>query len=219
MEDYSETMHVVPINTGSVQGFLHEPDRPSGEGIVLTHGAGGNCGTKLLTSVAQGFADAGFMALRCNLAFRQRRAFGPPVPALAAQDRAGLRDAMAELARVAPGRRFLGGHSYGGRQASILASESPEVASGLLLLSYPLHPPKKPDQLRTGHFPDWRIPALFVHGTKDPFGTIEEMEQALGSIPARAKLVVVSGAGHELAGGKFDLANVVAETLRVTEGS
>ena len=64
----------------------------------------------------------------------------------------------------------LGGHSYGGRQATMLAAEEPGVAEALLLLSYPLHPPNKPAQLRTAHFPQLRTPALFVSGTKDPFG-------------------------------------------------
>lgn len=210
-------MRVTQIDTGVVHGFLHEPERPSGAGIVLTHGAGGNCGSKLLVAVANSFAEEGFMALRCNLAFRWRRAYGPPSPQLAGLDQASLRDALAELGRVAGGPRFLGGHSYGGRQASMLAAQDPSLARGLLLLSYPLHPPKKPDQLRTGYFGNWRTPAVFVHGTKDPFGTTSEMEQALRVIPARTLLIPIEGAGHDLAGGRFDIKLVVADLTKLAE--
>jgi predicted alpha/beta-hydrolase family hydrolase len=96
------------------------------------------------------------------------------------------------------GRVFLGGHSYGGRQASILCAAEPELVSGLLLLSYPLHPPRKPDQLRTQHLPNLRTPSLFVHGTRDPFGSTEEMEKALLLIPGKHELIQVEGAGHDL---------------------
>jgi hypothetical protein len=96
------------------------------------------------------------------------------------------------------GRIFLGGHSYGGRQATMLCAADPEVACRLLLLSYPLHPPRKPEQLRTQHFPQFRNPSLFVHGTRDPFGSIEELTRALQLIPAKTELMTVEGAGHDL---------------------
>ena len=96
------------------------------------------------------------------------------------------------------GRIFLGGHSYGGRQASILAAKEHGLVEGLLLLSYPLHPPERPDQLRTAHFPGIQNPALFAHGTRDGFGSIAEMEAALKPVPAPTELLTVSGAGHEL---------------------
>lgn len=74
----------------------------------------------------------------------------------------------------------------------------PGLVDALLLLSYPLHPPKSPKQLRTAHFPKLRTPAFFVHGTRDGFGTIDEMETALNLIPARTELIPVEAAGHEL---------------------
>jgi len=80
----------------------------------------------------------------------------------------------------------------------MLCGEDPDLAAGLLLLSYPLHPPRKPEQLRTQHFPDLQTPGLFVQGTRDPFGTMEELRAALQLIPARTKLVAVEGAGHDL---------------------
>jgi predicted alpha/beta-hydrolase family hydrolase len=96
------------------------------------------------------------------------------------------------------GRVFLGGHSYGGRQATMLAASEPGLVTGLLLMSYPLHPPRKPEQLRTQHFPNLRTPALFVHGARDPFGSENEMEKARKLIPARTQLLAIDGAGHDL---------------------
>ena len=153
--------------------------------------------------------------LRCDLPFRQVRPWGPPGPTDAVHDREGLKNAIAALKKVLENRIeespllakaarngaphiFLGGHSYGGRQASMLCSEESAIAAGLLLLSYPLHPPRRPEQQRTQHLPDLNTPSLFVHGTRDPFGSIEDLEQAIKMIPGKNKLMVVEGAGHDL---------------------
>jgi uncharacterized protein len=180
-----------------VRGFFHPPATRTGVGLVLTHGAGGNAQMPLLIALAEAFADVGFAVLRCNLPFRQARSFGPPRPGDAARDRDGLKYAVAAMRNIVPGRVFLGGQSYGGRQASMLVSDE-ALADGLLLLSYPLHAPSRRDQPRTQHLPKIRVPALFVHGTKDPFGSIEEIESARKLIPSRTELVVVEGAGHDL---------------------
>jgi predicted alpha/beta-hydrolase family hydrolase len=186
----------------AIRGFLHEPSQPHGDALVLTHGAGANCQCKLLTAVANAFADAGYLVLRCDLPFRQSRPHGPPFPAMAARDREGLRRAVEILREKTPGRVFLGGHSYGGRQASMLAAEQPQLAAGLTLLSYPLHPPRKPAELRTAHFPQLSTAALFVHGSRDPFGSHQEMRSALAMAPARSLLLEIEGAGHDLLGKK-----------------
>jgi predicted alpha/beta-hydrolase family hydrolase len=171
---------------------------------VLTHGAGANCQSKLLIALAGAFADAGYAVLRCDLPFRQSRPHGPPFPASAARDHEGLRRAVEVLRSKTSGRIFLGGHSYGGRQSSMLVAEQPELVAGLLLLSYPLHPPRKPAELRTGHFSRLTTPALFVHGSRDPFGAYDEMKMALALIPARKMLMEIEGAGHELLGKKAE---------------
>ena len=187
-------------DTPAVRGFLHLPDAPAGDGLVLTHGAGANARAPLLVAVAEALAAAGITVLRCDLPFRQARPHGPPFPATAAQDRAGLKRAVLALRGRVAGKVCLGGHSYGGRQASMLAAAEPELAAGLLLLSYPLHPPRRPAELRTAHFGQLRTPALFLHGTRDPFGSIEEMRAALETIAAPHELVAVEGAGHDLGG-------------------
>ncbi len=185
----------------AVRGFLHVPFKKNGDGLVLAHGAGANCQAKLLLAVASAFAEAGFVVLRCDLPFRQRRPHGPPFPAGAANDREGLRRAVNVLKKKISGRVYLGGHSYGGRQATMLAAEEKQLIPGLLLLSYPLHPPRKPSELRTGHFPQLTTPALFVHGSRDPFGSLEELGSALRLIPAPNMLLKIPGAGHDLLSG------------------
>ena len=182
----------------AVRGFVHSPANPNGDALILTHGAGSDCTAPLLVALGEAFAGHGYLVLRCDLPFRQERRTGPPFPGNAVRDRAGLGNAVAVLRKNFAGRIFLGGHSYGGRQATIFCAAEPELVSGLLLLSYPLHPPRKPEQLRIQHLPNLRAPSLFVHGTRDPFGSVEEITNALRLIPAKTELMTVEGAGHDL---------------------
>jgi uncharacterized protein len=210
----ADMVSVTPFEKAGVRGFLHRPDLAAGRGLVLTHGAGGNCEAPLLKQAAEAFSAAGLLVLRCDLPFRQRRSSGPPSPATAAADRAGLRSAVDLMRGMAAGAVFLGGLSYGGRQATMLAAEEPAVAMALLLFSYPLHPPGKPERLRTEHFPRLRIPAVFVHGTRDPFGSIEELRSAIAAIPAATQILPIDGAGHDLKKGRFDFGPVATALLR-----
>ena len=197
-----------------VRGFLHRPASPDGRGLVLTHGAGANCQTELLRGLAEVFAGAGFIVLRVNLPFRQQRAFGPPRAGDAKNDRAGLKNAVAVLKNLGTKHLFLGGHSYGGRQATMLCASEPGLVEALLLLSYPLHPPARPTELRTQHFPELQTPALFVHGSRDGFGSLSEMESALKLIPARTQLVPIEGAGHDLKVKSGDLPGKVLSAFQ-----
>jgi len=189
-----------------VRGYLHTPETANEMGLVLSHGAGSNAQAPLLIALAETFSAAGFTVLRCDLPYRQTRSFGPPGPGDAARDRAGLSNALVAMRKIVSGRLILAGHSYGGRQSSMLCAElakqsreeAANLPAALLLLSYPLHPPRKPEQQRTQHLPDLRTPTLFVHGTRDPFGSIAELEQAMKMIPAKTKLVAIEGAGHDL---------------------
>jgi len=182
----------------AIHGWLHVPARPTGKGIVLTHGAGADCQSKLLVEMSNALAESGFAVLRFDLPFRRERPHGPPSPANAARDRDGLRRAVWIMREQKNSQVFLGGHSYGGRQATMLVSEEPRLADGLLVFSYPLHPPRKPNQLRTSHFPKLTTPTFFVHGTRDPFGTTAEMSSALKLIPAQHAMFEVDGVGHDL---------------------
>jgi len=177
--------------------WWHEPENFTGDGVILTHGAGSNADASPLRALGEGFAQAGSLVLRYDLPYREARPHGPPFPANQARDREGIRNAAA-LMRTRATRVFAGGHSYGGRQTTMIAAEDPSMADGLLLLSYPLHPPRRPDQFRTEHFSKLRTPAYFVHGTRDPFGSPEEMRAAIALIPARTDLMIVEGAPHGL---------------------
>src|SRR5271166_4199602 len=166
--------------------------------LLLTHGAGSNRNAPLLVALANAFSELGVEVLRYDLAFRQDRPKGPPRPGDAARDREGLREQILKMREKQSEQLWLGGHSYGGRQSSMLAAEAPGLADRLLLLSYPLHPPGKPEQLRTAHFPKLNTPVLFVHGSRDPFGTLKELRSAIKLIPARVELMEIEGAGHDL---------------------
>ena len=98
----------------------------------------------------------------------------------------------------------------------MLAADEPGLVDCLLLLSYPLHPPQKPGELRTAHFPSLQTPGLFVHGAHDGFGSIEELASALQLIPARIELLSVPGAGHELLNKKnhHELPGRIVEAFR-----
>ncbi|HEY4364750.1 MAG TPA: alpha/beta fold hydrolase [Bryobacteraceae bacterium] len=179
-----------------VKGWLHQPAGAPKAAMALFHGAGTGCESPLMVAVAEAFCAAGYFVLRGDLPFRQQ---GTPPRGKSPLDRNGIRRAAEELRRLAPGVRLcLAGHSYGGRQCSMLAAEDPLVAHALLLLSYPLHPPRKPEDLRTEHFPNLRTPVLFVHGMRDPLGSIAEMNAALERIPGFHAMIGVDRAGHGL---------------------
>jgi uncharacterized protein len=176
-----------------VQGFLHRAEKSGGGVLVLTH-----CNAPLLVALGERFAAAGLSTLRCNLPFRQRRPTGPPSPSDAKHDQEGLRRALTLMKQEFSGPAYVGGVSYGGRQASMLVAAELSLVDGLFLLSYPLHPPGRPAQMRTAHFPELKTPTLFISGTKDAFGSIEELGSAIKLIPAKKKLVSIEGAGHGL---------------------
>ena len=195
-----------------VRGALHRVASQAADGLVLTHGAGGNKDAPLLVAVAEAFVARGVSVLRCDLPYRQARPRGAPSPAGAALDREGLRAALAVLRTKAAGRLFLGGHSYGGRQASMLLAEQPTLAHALLLQSYPLHPPGRPAALRTAHLPQLQVPTLFVHGITDPFATPAELESARALIPGRTHVLSIK-AGHDLGWSKRRASSELPEQI------
>jgi uncharacterized protein len=183
-----------------------EDGPPGGDGpfyfhlnfLLLTHGAGSNRNAPLLVALANTLSENGVEVIRYDLPFRQDRPHGPPRPGDAARDREGLREQILKIREKKPVQAWIGGQSYGGRQASMLVAEHPGLVDRMLLLSYPLHAPGKPEQLRTAHFPKLKTPVLFVHGSRDPFGSLEELKNAMALIPAPVNLLAVEGAGHDL---------------------
>jgi uncharacterized protein len=100
----------------------------------------------------------------------------------------------------------------------MLAASQPVLVDHLLLLSFPLHPPQRPSELRTAHFPLLQTQALFVHGTRDGFGSIEEVKTAMNLVPVRTELLPVDGAGHELMTrrNRDDVSRIVVERFRLS---
>jgi predicted alpha/beta-hydrolase family hydrolase len=123
-----------------------------------------------------------------------------------------------ELAAIDSDRVVIGGRSMGGRICSMVAAEVdgdavPATLAGVVLVSYPLHPPGKPDNLRVEHLPSIRVPCLFVHGTRDPFGSPPELEEWTRTIPRRVTHHWVDGGRHDLKGADAEVASAVAGWL------
>jgi predicted alpha/beta-hydrolase family hydrolase len=97
-----------------------------------------------------------------------------------------------------------GGHSYGGRMTSMVAAEGAEP-DVLTLFSYPLHPPGKPERARTEHLPRITAPTVFIHGTADPFGSIDELRPAAALVAAPTEIVEITGARHDLGSKSLDV--------------
>ncbi len=106
----------------------------------------------------------------------------------------------------------LGGRSMGGRMCSIAVADGLPAAA-LVLISYPLHPPGKPDRLRVEHFPRLVLPCLFISGTRDPFGRPDELEEHTAAIPGSVRHVWIDGGRHDLKGQDDVIADVVATWL------
>jgi uncharacterized protein len=196
------------VNLDQIAGVAHEPDdTPSGV-VVLTHGAGGSRESALLQKLCDEWARRGWLAVRYNLPYRRRRPKGPPSGS-AATDRAGIVEAIAVCRDLADGPLIAGGHSYGGRQTSMVVAgcveSAAQVVDVLKLFSYPVHPPGKPERARTEHLPDIAVPTVFTHGTSDPFGTIDEVRAAAAMIPAPTEIVEVTGARHDLGSKTLDV--------------
>jgi predicted alpha/beta-hydrolase family hydrolase len=113
---------------------------------------------------------------------------------------------------VGRGRIVLGGRSMGGRMASLAVADGLQAA-GLVLLSYPLHPPGKPERLRTDHFAALRVPCLFVSGTRDPFGSPPEFDAHLAAIPGPVTAVWLDGQGHDPRGMDDQISDAVADWM------
>ncbi|MDL9935534.1 alpha/beta fold hydrolase [Gordonia sp. ABSL1-1] len=204
-------MAVETIERDGVVADVHTPTGPPRGVAVLAHGAGGNRHTAIMRALAEELTGRGLLVARIDLPYRQRRPKGPPSPSTAAADRDGIRTACSLFRGDGP--LIVGGHSYGGRQASMLVAEEPGLADGLLLTSYPLHPPGKPDRLRTDHLPQIRIPTVVVHGTSDPFATSDELTAAIELIDAPTRLVELEKTGHDLRPDRRPTAALTADAV------
>ncbi|KXO96249.1 alpha/beta fold hydrolase [Tsukamurella pseudospumae] len=184
---------------------IHDPEGPGTAAratLVLAHGAGGDRDQAMLRLLGEELAQRAVRTVRIDLPFRRQRPKGPPSPSGQTADRASFAETVRLLDIDGP--VLWGGHSYGGRMASMAVGEPADGAAlpdGLVLLSYPLHPPGRPEKARTAHLPGIEIPTVLVHGKRDPFASPEELAEAAELITGPTTIVEVAAA-HDLAPAK-----------------
>lgn len=186
-----------------IDGVAHEPDGTPQGVVLLTHGAGGNRESPMLVKICDEWASRGWLAIRYNLPYRRRRPKGPPSGSAAA-DQEGIAETITLARTLTDGPVIAGGHSYGGRMTSMVTADGagPDV---LMLFSYPLHPPGKPERARTEHLPRITVPTVFTHGSADPFGTLDELTAAVALVGGPTELVAIPGARHDLGSKTSDV--------------
>ena len=177
---------------GSVSAQWDEPNGNARVVLVLAHGAGGDLNDSVLRGVAAELTGHGFAVLRFNFPYRES---GRKAPGSQAESEECYR-AIADGARRDGVPLFLGGKSYGGRIASHIVADG-YPADGLVLLSYPLHPPGRPERLRDAHLHEVDAPMLFVQGTRDTFAQSDLLTKTVSSLPL-ATHVPIDGGDHSL---------------------
>jgi predicted alpha/beta-hydrolase family hydrolase len=180
------------------------------QGLLLFPGAGSNREHSSLVALEKALPD--LVVSRADFPYRRegRKAPDRP-PKLMACVYSEATD-LVSSSGIAPEGLVLGGRSMGGRICSLVAADG-LPAAGLVLISYPLHPPGKPENLRVDHFPRLHVPCLFVCGTRDPFGAPDELEAHTASIPGPVTHVWIEGGRHELKGGDDRIVEAVEEWL------
>jgi len=181
-------------------------------GLILAPGASAGRDQPALVAIDDALAPSGVHVERIDFPYRlagRRAPDRPPVLIAAVVDAARL---VAGAWHVAPRRVALGGRSMGGRICSMAVADGLPAAA-LVLVSYPLHPPGRPDRLRTEHFGRLELPCLFVSGTRDAFGSPMELEVATGAIPGPVTHVWIDGGDHGLRGKDSQVATVVRDWI------
>jgi predicted alpha/beta-hydrolase family hydrolase len=162
---------------------------------ILAHGAGQGMNSSFMTYFHAELAHRGFLSVKFDFEYMEaKRRMPDPQPKLQARYRSVVEEVVVQNR---PKRLIIGGKSMGGRVASYIAGNIPEV-NGLVFLGYPLHPPGKPDKLRDQHLYELNIPMLFVSGTKDRFAERELLERVVAKIGEKATLVWIEGGDHSL---------------------
>lgn len=180
-------------------------------GLLLTPGAGAGRDHHTLLAVESALAarTPPVPVERVDFPYRLAGRRMPDRPAVAVAHLKHEAERLADALGVGTERLLLGGRSYGGRMCSMAVAEG-LPAAGLVLLSYPLHPPGRPERLRVEHFGAIDVPVLFVSGDADPFGSPAELAEHAAAIPGPTTFVTLRGA-HDLRGKDADVANAVAD--------
>ena len=211
----------VPLHGGATTTATHYvPVTPAGQWLVLAHGAGAGQRHPFMVSIAKALADRGIDVVTFNFPYMEQKRRAPDrAPVLEECFRAVVA-AAGEHRSLRTRRLFIGGKSMGGRMATHLAAQGMDGLHGVIALGYPLHPPGKPQQMRSAHLPAIAVPVLIVQGERDAFGTPAELEPVIKSMRAGVTLHVVAGGDHSLtvkgrtnAGGLDAVATTVAEWM------
>lgn len=166
--------------------------------VLLGHGAGANQLSGFMRLFASGLAERGLDVITFNFLYmEQGRKIPDPAPRLESCYRAVI-DAALKHKKPKGNRLVIGGKSMGGRIASQVAAQNGESIDGLVFLGYPLHPPGRPDKLRSEHLPKIKAPMLFVQGSRDAFGTKEEIQNLIKKMKLPATLYAVEKGDHSL---------------------
>jgi predicted alpha/beta-hydrolase family hydrolase len=173
--------------------------------VLLAHGAGAGQRHPFMTATARGLARRGLHVMTFDFPYMSAGRRTPDKPAVLEQAVADALTALRSRREVGNLAIIVGGKSMGGRIASQAAARGllPGV-KGLFFLGYPLHPPGRPAQTRDKHLTDVPVPMLFVQGTRDTFGTPDELAPVLDRVGARAELMVVSGGDHSFKAPKSE---------------
>jgi uncharacterized protein len=166
--------------------------------LVLAHGAGGNQMSKFMVDFAQALAARGIATITFNFIYSEARKGIPDRNDKLEMCYRKIIEAYHQgaLGEHGDNKLIIGGKSMGGRIASQVAAGNATGIAGLVFLGYPLHPPGRPDKLRSSHLPAIKVPMLFVQGSRDAFGTPEELRPIIKDLKAPADLCVVEGGDH-----------------------
>ena len=179
-------------------------------GLVLTPGASAGRDQPALVAIDEALTAKGVHVERVDFPYTRAGRRAPDRPPVLVATVVEAATALAGALRVAPRRIAVGGRSMGGRVCSMAVAEGLPAAA-LVLVSYPLHPPGRPERLRTEHFGALTVPCLFLSGTRDAFGSAEELEEATAAIPGPVTHVWVEGADHGLRGRDAQVATIVRD--------
>jgi uncharacterized protein len=173
------------------------PSSGRSDALILAHGAGAGQRHPFMVNFARGLSERGLDVITFDFHYmNQKRRVPDRMPQLVACYRAIIAAAREQI-ESAHERLFIGGKSMGGRAATHVAADDPDlIISGIVLLGYPLHPPGRPTQTRDAHLPNVKRPMLFVQGSRDTFGTPSELKPILGSLSPLPMLHTVHGGDH-----------------------
>jgi uncharacterized protein len=186
----------------------------AGLGVLLAPGASADRNQLALVAIDEALTGAGYACRRMDFPYRKAGRRAPDREPVLLQAVVEEVAAFSAGSGLEPKRLVLGGRSMGGRMCSLAVAQGLAPARGLILISYPLHPPGRPDRLRDQHFPELSVPCLFVSGTRDAFASPDELEEATAAIPGSPRSVShvwIEGKDHGLRGTDREVAQLVLD--------